>query len=461
MRRLVMICVAMTCIATARAQTGPKILPLDLDKAIELALSDNPTIKVANLEIERYDYVRKETVGNLLPNLSASGQYSYSVVKQEMAKGLSFGADNTITATASLSLPLFAPAVYATMKLNKIEMQNAVESARSSRINLISEVKKAFYNILLAERSLKVLRSSEKTIAETVENTRNMYDNGLASEYDLLTAEVQLSNLQPTIIQTENSIEVAKMLLKMYLSIPEDVSIAVRGDLDDFSSTIAAGRSAAFSTDISENSELRTLEIQESLLRQQLRLNNTQRMPTIAAFGSATYTGNDMVRPNFSAMMGGGSTGDEGGSGDSGTASTSRAAGSFWWQHPISAGVQINIPIFSGFRNTNKNKQIKNAIEQLRLQRDYLSESTSVQVRSSINSIITARETMYANEKTVAQAQKAYDIANTRYQHGAGTILELNSAELSLTQAKLNYSQAIYDYLSAYADYDRILGRER
>lgn len=73
---------------------------------------------------------------------------------------------------------------------------------------------------------------------------------------------------------------------------------------------------------------------------------------------------------------------------------------------------------------------------------------------------MTARETMFAQEKTVAQARKAYRISDTRYRAGAGTILELNSAQLAQTQAQLNYSQAIYDYLSAKAEYDRLIGRE-
>jgi outer membrane protein TolC len=122
--------------------------------------------------------------------------------------------------------------------------------------------------------------------------------------------------------------------------------------------------------------------------------------------------------------------------------------------------VQVSIPIFAGFSNTNKIKSINNSIRQLEMQRDYLKESMYVQVRSALNNLVTARETMLANEKTVAQAQKAFDISQTRYTAGAGTILEVNSSELQLTQSRLNYSQAIYDYLSAKAEYDKIIGKE-
>ena len=95
-----------------------------LDQAIEIALNENPTIRIADMEIERQDYVRKETVGNLLPSLSGSGQYSYAIIKQKMSKsGLSFGADNTVTVAANLNVPLFVPSVYASLKLNDARLR--------------------------------------------------------------------------------------------------------------------------------------------------------------------------------------------------------------------------------------------------------------------------------------------------------------------------------------------------
>ncbi len=443
---------------TTEGATEMTTMRLTLQEAIDLALSENPTIKVADLEVERYDYVRKEMLGNLYPSLSASGTYTYAVVKSEISKGLSFGADNTIAAAAEVGLPLVVPAVWRSIKMTKVQMENAVELARASRIDMVNAVKKAYYNILLAEQSLAVLRSSEATVSKTVEDTRVQYEHGLASEYNLLTAEVQLSNLQPSIIQTANSIDIAKRLLKMYLGLPENIDIALVGTLDDFRDAILNG-GEQLSTDVSENSTLKQLDIQAELLRQNLKLTQTSRMPTLAAFGQFAYSGNDMQRPDFSAMMGGGATG--GTTGSTGNAGTAEAVKkSFYWQHPISIGVSLSVPIFSGFKNTNKVRQVRNQIRQLELQRDYVAKSTDVQVRSSINNLLTAREKMFANEKTVAQAQKAYDISNTRYKAGAGTILELNTAELSLTQAKLNYSQAIYDYISAKADYDQIVGKE-
>lgn len=427
------------CFATLSLWGAAAQMRLTLGEAVDLALSENPTIKVAELEIERFDYVKRQTWGNLLPQLSASGSYQRSIVKSEMRGGISFGADNTFAVQGDLSLPLFAPQIYRTMKLNDTQMATAVEAARGSRITLVAEVKKAFYNILLAEQSLEVLRESQATVQRTVDDTKLQYDNGLASEYDLLTAQVQLSNLHPTILQTETSVKLAKLLLKMYLSIPEDIEIEVEGELDGMRDQVLAGTDG-LTADVTENSDLRTLELQQELLQRQLKVANANRLPTLGAFGSATYTGNDME-----PFMGMGST----------------DGAKFFWTHPITVGVQLSVPIFAGLTKMNKSREIKNQIKQISLQRTYAEQQINVQMQSALNDLLTAREKMFAQEQTVAQARKAYSISDTRYRAGAGTILELNSAQLAQTQAQLNYSQAIYDYLSAKAEYDRIAGKER
>lgn len=438
---LTIVCLAAAGICGAAAQ-----MRLTLDEALDLALSENPTIKVAELEVQRFDYVKRQTWGNLLPQVSVTGQLNHAFIVQQMSKGFSLGNDpyTTLSGAVDATLPLFAPQVYRTMKMNDKQMAAAVEAARSSRITLVAEVKKAFYNILLAEQSLDVLHESEATVQRTVDDTRLQYDNGLASEYDLLTAQVQLSNLKPTIFQTENSIRIAKLMLKMYLSIPENVEIEIEGELDAMRDMVLAGNDG-LTTDVSENSDLRTLELQEELLKLQLKTENAGRLPTVGAFGNFTLTGNNMGSVSF----------------DPGSMSMASVKDGYFWQNPLSAGIRISVPLFSGLTKMNRSREIKNQIAQIGLQRDYARQQVDVEVRSALNDLLTARETMYAQERTVAQARKAYGISDTRYRAGAGTILELNSAQLAQTQAELNFSQAIFDYLTAKAEYDRIVGKER
>lgn len=450
-RLLVMITLGVLSLGVAEAQEAsstaeaPK-LQLSLDEAIEIALNENPTIKVANLEIERYDYVRKQAASSLYPQIDASAQYAYSIRRQEMAENFSFGGKNTFNVSGNIALPLFAPSVYRQMKMTRTQMASAVESARANRIDLVASVRSAYYNVLLAEQSLEVLQEAVITTQRVVDNTRSMYENGLVAEYDYITAEVQLSNLKPQVLQAQTAIELTKLQLKMFLSLPENTELSVTGTLNDFRDQVLLGED--YSTDISENTTLRSLDINRELLVHQEKLIQTTRMPTIAAFGSISYIGQERV--DLSGLMGGGMGG--------GTAVQEQSK--FWWQYPISVGAQISIPIFSGMKKSNQLREVRNQISQLDLQREYTEESVKIQVQQAIHTLLTARENMQSNALTVEQAQKAYDISYARYNAGAGTILELNSSQLALTQAQLNYSQSIYNYLEAEALYKKALGTE-
>ena len=442
---LCLICVGLMSLGVATAQQSGEVLTLSIDEAIELALSDNPTVKVANLEIERYDYVRKQTLASLYPSVDVSGQYSLAIRRQEMAEGFSFGGKNTFNLGGSVALPLFVPAIYEQLKMTRTQMESAVESARATRIDMVASVRSAYYNVLLAEQSLAVLKEAIKTTEQVVKNTENLYKNGLASEYDYLTAEVQLSNLKPQVLQTENAIDLTKLQLKMYLSIPEGVDIAVVGTLDGFRDAVLLNEE--FSYNIEDNTTVRSLDIQAKMLKHQERLIQSSRMPSIAAFGQVSYMGQERV--DLSGLMGGGVT-----------RAAANEQSKFWWQAPISVGAQISIPIFAGFKKTNQLREVRNQMAQLNIQREYAEQGIRLQIEQAVNTLLTARETMLSNELTVQQAEKAYNISLTRYNAGAGTILELNSSQLSLTQAQLSYSQSIYDYLSAYASYEKTLGKE-
>lgn len=442
---LCLICMGLLSLGAASAQQAGEVLTLSIDEAIELALSDNPTVKVSNLEIERYDYVRKQTLASLYPSVDVSAQYQLAIRRQEMAQGFSFGGKNTFNVGGSVSLPLFVPAIYEQLKMTRTQMESAVESARATRIDMVASVRSAYYNILLAEQSLAVLNEAVKTTEQVVENTKSLYENGLASEYDYLTAQVQLSNLKPQLLQTENAIGLTKLQLKMFLSIPENVDIAVVGTLDGFRDQVLL--SEEYSYNIEENTTIRNLDIQSNMLKHQERLIQSSRMPSIVAFGQISYIGQERV--DLSGLMGGGMP----------RASADQQS-KFWWQYPISVGAQVSIPIFAGFKKTNQLREVRNQMAQLNMQREYAAKGVLLQVEQAINTLLTARETMLSNELTVEQAEKAYNISLTRYNAGAGTILELNSSQLTLTQAQLSYSQSIYDYLSAYATYEKTLGKD-
>ncbi len=471
MKKMITLAACMLAALTGWAQQGA--VEVDLSEALRIALSDNPTIRIADMEIQRQDYVKKETWGNLLPQVSASGAYQNAVIKNEITKGLSFEPTHTVAFGATVNLPLVVPGVYQTLKLNKEQMRAAVESARASRINLSNEVKKAFFNILRIEQEIGVLKASQNNVQQTVDQIRVSTANGLTSEYDLLTAEVQLSNITPLILQAGDGLSVAQMYLKMLMGMPLEQTVTFKGDLAALEKSTAMSR---YEIDLTDNSDLRALDIQQDVLSAQLKVLRTQRMPTLGASLSANLSGHDPINFNMAAM-GGGATGWQSDGSYIGSpygvwngtdwnmlapapASTSSPSKEFTWQHPVSLSFGLSVPIFSGFTNSNREKQLKNNMRQLTAQRDYAEKQIEVAANTSVSNIQTAVERMGATSKTVEQARKAYDISNVRFKAGAGTILELNSAELQLTQSQLNHSQAIYDLLCARAEYEKIIGNE-
>ena len=123
-------------------------LRVNLQKAIDIALAENPTIKVADKEIELKRIADSEAWQALLPEVTANASIQHTLLAAEMNLGgqkFKMGADNrnTAAASATLSVPVFAPAVYQTMKLTKVDIELAREKARSSRLDLINQVTKA------------------------------------------------------------------------------------------------------------------------------------------------------------------------------------------------------------------------------------------------------------------------------------------------------------------------------
>jgi outer membrane protein TolC len=439
-------CLALAGGFSARAADTLKV---DLSKALEVALSDNPTIKIADKEIERVDYSQKAAWYGLLPSLSGSGQYTRNVELQTMALGgtsIKIGQDNVMALGLSLSLPIVVPALWRSIQMTGLEMQLASEKARASKITLQTDVTKAYYNILLAQDSYKALQDGYSIARQNYELAKQRYETGMAAEYDYVSAEVQMNNLLPNLLQVENGITQAKMYLKVLMGLSIEVALAAEGNLSDFEASVAQISSSSVSLD--RNTDLVQLNIQQQQLQKSLQIQRTQRIPTLVGFGSFQYQGmgDDNDKMSIDMMSG---------------QPANIPGGLKWYDPAVSIGLQLSVPIFSGFSNTIKEKQIKIQAKELQLQREYLENSLSVQARTALDNMEKAVRQMESNKKAVELAEKGYRISGSRYNVGMGTMLELNSSALALTQSKLSYHQAISDYLTAKADYEKIIGQEK
>ena len=430
-KRPIMMAALALCVLGAMAQEK---LTLTLDQAIEIALSDNPTIQVAEKSVELKRVSNKETALGLLPEASLSGAYTRTIKKQTMVmNGMKFqvGIPNQYQGGLSVSLPIFAPTLYKSMRLTKTDVELAVEQARSSKQDLVNQVTKAFYQTLLAQDSYAVL---EKSFAQSEENFRIVnakFEQGRVSEFDKISAEVQMRNLQPSVISARNAVELSKLQLLVLMNIEPETEIELQGSLTDYEESVYAGVLTADTNSLKSNSTLLQLDMNAKMLRQTLSLNKQNFAPMVALQFNYMYTcmANDFKFKEYN------------------------------WNPYSNLALSVSIPLFK-YSNFSNVKKTNIQISQLMQNRDYTARQLAMQQQSYLNSMAASAEQVSSNKEAITQAEKGRAIAEKLYEVGRGTILELNSAEVALTQAQLTYTQSIFDYLSAKADLDKLQGKE-
>ncbi len=95
------------------------------------------------------------------------------------------------------------PSLWKNIQMSEVDIRMAMEKARSSRIDLINQVKKSYFSLLLAQDSYAVLKKTYETDSINLENIRNRFNQGVLAEYDVITADVRLKSLIPNILQSE------------------------------------------------------------------------------------------------------------------------------------------------------------------------------------------------------------------------------------------------------------------
>ncbi len=426
--------------ASAYAQSQVDSLTLSLDQAITIALSDNPTIKVADMEIDRVDYSRKETLCNLFPTIDFSGTYSRTLKKQVMymsamkampgmEDGIEVGLDNSWSTGFTASLPIIAPALWKSLKLSSNQVEQTLEKARASRIAMVASVKDAFYGVLLAEDSYKVLLQSYENAKTVASDFRNKFDQGVASEYDVLRSEVAVHNYEPTLLQAANALRLAKLNLKVLLGIDGEIKIGLNDRLVNYESAMYENVMKP-DTSIVNNTNLKQLDLQTAYLKQALKVQNMQWTPTLAL--AASYTWNSM---------------SDGG-----------MFKEFRWTPYSYVGLSLSIPIFHGGTRYFKSRQARTAYDEMQYQRVNLERNLRMQVTAAVDNLNKSVKQVASSKESVRQAEKAYKIMQKRFDVGAATIIELNDANLTLVSSNLSYYQSIHDYLAAMTELEEISG---
>lgn len=461
----VIVTTALTCAAQTETVASVDTLRLPLDSCIAIALNENPTIKVADMEIRRMDYSRKEVIGQLLPNISFNGQYNRTLAKQTMymnmggggsgnsdndsgdaetepttpsastsraGNGIKVGLDNSYSVGFTASMPLIAPQLWKTLKLSDAQIMESVETARRSRIELVNQVKNAYYSLLLAEDSYKTIRESYNMAKFTADLYKKQFELGAASEYDVLRTDVAVKNVEPELTQATIAIRQARLQLCILMGLEPTYTVTPNVTLasyerDMYDDVMQLTHQAE---NISENPDLRLLDIQTTQLRRSLDVQKMSLMPTLSL--STNY--------NWTSMSNG------------------TPFKNFRWNPYSAIGLTLSVPLFEGGQRHFRIKQARLQVEEMEWQRTNLVRNINMQTSLAVENIQLNIKQISSCAESMRQAERAYDIQHKSFAIGATSYLDYRDSELALTRSRLAYYQSIYNYLVAHANLELLLG---
>lgn len=420
----------------ARAQESQDTLFISLDTAIEIALEESNTIKIADLTIKKTGYAKKGSYAALYPNISVSGSYQRTLKKQVMAMEfqgqameIEVGKWNNVSAGVTASMPLINAELWQSMKLSALDVEIAVEQARSSKISMISQVKKAYYAVLLAKQVYDVYKQVYDNAAKNLERTEQNFNAGKSSEYEYLRAQVNVKNAEPNMYSAMTAIDLAIWQLKAVMGVDLEANIGVIGNIDQYKDEMLAFSIISENINLDNNSTLIQLQMQEQQIERTVKMTKYHYIPTLAA--SFSY--------NYMAM------GDD---------------FKFKWYPYSVVGLSLNIPIFDGFSTSSNIRQYKAAKNIMQLNREDTERNLKITLKNYENQITTCMKNYAAAESTVEVAQRSYDIAERMYELGKATLLELNDAMIGLVQAQLTMSQAVYSFMVTKSSIEELEGND-
>ena len=350
----------------------------------------------------------------------------------DLDQGLEVGRWNTWAAGIQASMPLVNAQLWKSLRISGLDVELAVEKARSSRLDMVTSVKNAYYSVLLAKEAFDVYREVYENAVKNYEETEKKFNAQKTSEFELIRAKTNVANAVPNVYDAESSVILALWQLKAVLGIDLDENIDVTGSLLDYSEDMSYDIGLTDSVSLDRNSTMRQLALQAEQLAESIKLQKFAYIPTLSA--AFSFSLNAMTN-DFKFDQ-------------------------YRWTPYSYVGISLAIPIFSGGKRYNDVRQSKARYEQLKLQTTDTERNLKISIRQSLTTMETNIKSYYAAKEAVASAQKGYDIAEKTYQVGRSTLIELNDAQLALTQARLGVSQAVYNFVVEKARLEQTLGND-
>jgi|GEM_PF-254172 len=427
--------------ARSQTQTPAPAKKITLEECLDFTLEHNPQILTAKEKITAAEGARQAASALFWPTISATGIYTRS----SYLTNLSFGEPYMIPVVNTSGKPTGDYAPYPTFAISsdrvgdvymgKIGLQYPIftwgrirAGYRIARSNqTVAEldyqktvadvsfiVKRDFNTILLSREMTRVLDETRNSLAAHVKTVNDRFQEGLASNFEVLRTRVQLANIEPQLTRAKNQMETAKISFNNDLGADKD-SFDADGELGYKPFDLSLETCLA---EAGENRlELKQLDMRQSIAEDAITVAASSYRPSIMLTGD--YQGNrgQQMPPDQDK-----------------------------WQTGWDAGVVINIPLFDGFASFGRVKEAEANLDQIKTGKTQIARLIDLEVQSSYLSLRSSEETIHAQTENVKVAEESLNIIKKRYQEGLATNLEVLDTQVSLLQTRINYLQALYEY---------------
>lgn len=419
-------------------------------EAVDYALAHQYTVRDRKLDELKQLALNKEVSGSALPQVSASGNYTNNPIVQKQfidasqfnfdpsappvppgtLTAISFGLPHGATGTVNANQVLFDPSVLVALQARKTLEQLARRGVQVAEVDVKANVYKAYYNVIAADKALVILRENISRMRNSLRETEETYKAGLIEKLDVDRLTVQLNNLVTEEVRLSNTREVGLAALKYQIGMPGNQELILADTLSnaEIKADLQPDDGFAYNNRI----DFQLLETQKEANEYNLKRYRLARLPSLTAFGTL---GTSRQSTKFDFVK------------------------SVDWYGYVSWGLNLSVPIFSGFQKNRKIEQAfidvqksELAIENMRNAIDMDRKQSTISLRNNI-------KTLESQEENMQLAQEVLRMSNVKYREGVGSSLEVITAETSLLTAQNNYFNALFNAMVSRIDYLKANGK--
>lgn len=428
---------------------------LTLEDAIQIALNNNPNIKINQSQIKEADAKKVQAYSSFLPQADIQSKYYYTNNTAALfpLEGSSVPVMNNGTPTgddiimhAKAPFPILDRDVL-TMDMNVIytlyaggKRKNAFESTSALKEgyqkdlletegNLSLNVKTVFYNVLFLDELLKVNEKTLTQIQEHLSHAEKSYQEGVRSEFDVLMFRNKLTDFESQIIELNSKKDIALYALKSLLNFADTDTVACIGSINSTINNTELSLDQISDSIDTGNNKIQSLKAMKRVLGYKEKIDKAENLPTFFVFGNYhVYHGLDT--PPFDVA----------------------------WRQGYALGFGLRINLFDGNLAKGRVQETRAGIEKI----EGYEESFKLQFKNKyltsiqhIHSLVAQRESVLNNIKV---AEKAFEIAQVGYKNSVITTIELNDAQLNITKVNIQLLSIEKDILLEQANLQYILG---